>query len=378
MGRPNKTQSQMAATEAYRWHRLALTCADPFEPQGSFARALAELTPQERSAFTDFLVWHKLAPLWHQRLEAADLHNSVWVDMVERLRSYRRAASALYLVQRHELMEIDKLFERHAIPYVAIKGVSVRETVYGDASLRPATDIDVLVDPARRLEAGAVLIKEGFKFLPDPKDIGREATFVRGPVAIDLHWNILRTGRTRRDVVAGLLERRSRHDIHWGLDPSDILVLMLIHPAFTKYVTSSNMALISVVDFIFLLRSYDVDLKTVFRRLDRMGLRTAAWTVLTWFRMIAPPRSLTVTNDFHDQLKPGPMRRLYLQSWLTHDLATRLLDRPFLIQSGLTLALHDRPTDAVGAIRGLLSARVTSSKDPMLSLGSDDEALKAK
>ena len=137
----------------YRWHRLALAVADSSLPRALLARALTTLAPEELATFTDFLVWHKMAPLWHERLEAAALLDSVDADIAERLSANRLNACALYLVQRQSLIEIDHLFERHAIPYVAIKGSSVREGLYSDASLRPAADIDILVDPTRRLQA---------------------------------------------------------------------------------------------------------------------------------------------------------------------------------------------------------------------------------
>ncbi|WP_413860482.1 nucleotidyltransferase family protein [Candidatus Aalborgicola defluviihabitans] len=57
----------------------------------------------------------------------------------------RMAAVAGYLPQRAALDQLDKRFAGKGIPYVVIKGVYVRECVYPDPTLRPATDIDVLV-----------------------------------------------------------------------------------------------------------------------------------------------------------------------------------------------------------------------------------------
>ena len=359
----------------YRWHRLALQGADSLAPRTTLAQALAALDPDEIPAFTQFLVWHKLGALWHQNLETADLLGSINRESARILRTNRIETTALYLAQRQALAEIDQLFEQNSIPYVAVKGTSIREIVYPDAALRPASDIDILVASERRLEAARVLIEAGYEFDPNPENIDWEATFSRGPISIDLHWNILRSGRTRHDTVPGLLERRKRRDFHWSLSVPDSMTMMLVHPAFTKYVTSSNMSLISVVDMLLFLGSQRVDWDTVANRLEEMGLRTAAWTVSTWFRIISPVGSLAKTDSVYARLQPGPARRAYLGFWVKNDLASHWLNHPLPIQVGFTLALHDQLSDAATAIAGWLQTRSARHRDPLLRLGRDQNAL---
>lgn len=360
----------------YRWHRLALAGGDPSASRATLTQTLAALSPGEFPAFAQFLIWHKIAALWHERLEAADLLSSIDPDSANTLRTNRIATSAMYLAQRQALAEIDRLFERHSIPYVAIKGASVREYLYHDAALRPASDIDILIAPAQRLEAARILIEAGFRFERDPENIDWEATFHRGAIAIDLHWNILRSGRTRCNLVLGLLARRQRQGLHWTLSPPDTVVLMLIHPAFTKYVTSPNMAMISIVDFLLLLRTQTIDWDLVASRLNNVGLKTAAWTVLTWFRwLVIPIDDLTQTEYVYIKLQPGPARRRYLHSWIKRDLATRWLQRPLPIQLGFTLVLHDRPFDAARAVVSWRHAHSNQLADPMLQLFQQTEAL---
>ena len=143
---------------------------------------------------------------------------------------------------------------------------------------------------------------------------------------------------------------------------------MLIPPAFTKYVTSPNMALISVIDFIYSLRTRTVDWDLVVSRLNNMGLKTAAWTTLTWFRIISPAGSLAATDDVCIQLQPGPARQRYLRSWITNDLASHWIDRPLPVQLGFTLAMHDSLSDAARAILGWLRTRSNQLADPMLQI----------
>ena len=67
-----------------------------------------------------------------------------------------------------------------------------------------------------------VLLDAGYSVHAEPANISHEATFRRGAVDIDLHWHLLRPGRTRVDLTAELLARRQRIKGQWGL--SDLLL----------------------------------------------------------------------------------------------------------------------------------------------------------
>jgi hypothetical protein len=146
---------------------------------------------------------------------------------------------------------------------------------------------------------------------------------------------------------------------------------MLTHPAFAKYVCSPNMGLARVADFLLWIGRRPVDWPAVLELLERSGLRTAAWTMLSWFRMLAPPETLELIDGWLEDLRPGVLRRAYLRQWLDRDLPSRWLDRPLLIQVGFTLALHDRPGDALHALAGLSAARQSRERDMRALLGSE-------
>ena len=90
------------------------------------------------------------------------------------------------------------MFYSENIVYAAIKGVLVRERVYVDPTLRWASVIDILISPDQREVAARALMGAGFRLHADAENISHEATFTRGSFAIDLHWDILRPGQTRR------------------------------------------------------------------------------------------------------------------------------------------------------------------------------------
>jgi len=348
-----------------RPHRLALLpAAAPADPV-----ALRAALGEGGTGFIDFLVGQDLGPLWHHALQTHGLLDPLPRETVEPLREARMAAAMGYLAQRAALERLDALFAAEGIPWVAMKGAHVRECAYPDPALRPASDVDLLIAPADRRRAARTLVDAGYTVHADPANISHEATFSLGVVDVDLHWHMLRPGRTRVDLTGELLARRQRVNGLWGLSDADTVFLMLTHPAFAKYVCSPNMGLARVADFFLWVGARPVDWPAVLRLLERAGLKTAAWTLLTWFRRLAP-RALQGTLDgWIESVRPGRMRAAYLRQWLARDLPTRWLARPFLIQFGFTLPLHDRPGDVLHALAGLHEARRNRTRDIDLLLG---------
>ena len=345
-------------------HRLALSIVAPNLPGEHLRRVLREVAALDAISFAEFLSKNGLGSYWHDRVSES-VAGEAPPGFIDALKRERLAEAVFYLPQKSALRELDSLFGSESIIYAAMKGAHVRELVYADPALRPATDIDILISPVQREAAARTLIGAGFELQADLENFSHEATFTRGSLAIDLHWDILRPGRTRIDMVQPMLSRRKRIDDFWGLNDTDTMFLMLVHPAFTKYVCSPNMGLIRVVDFMLWLRKRPVDWDAVAERLHATGLKTAAWAVLQWFAMVV--ERIPVPESLIDGLSPGPWRSHYLKYWLQNNLPDRWLHRPLLIQLGLTLMLHDRVSDAQRAIAAWIRARRTTS-DPLLGI----------
>jgi hypothetical protein len=354
--------------DPFRRHRLALSVVTSDLTVADLSRILREVTATDASSFADFLFTNGLTSYWHDHVLAKEVAEETTSGFINALKRGRSAEAAFYLSQKSALWELDRLFDSESIIYAAIKGAHVRELVYADPALRPATDIDILISPDQRETAARALLGAGFELHADAENISHEANFTRGPLAIDLHWDILRPGRTRVEMAQSMLSRRQRIDDFWGLDDTDTVFLMLVHPAFAKYVCSPNMGLIRVVDFILWLRRRPVDWDAVAERLHDTGLKVAAWTVLQWLAILLEPKSVPVPGIFIDEICPGPSRARYLTYWLRNDLPTRWFDKPLLIQLGFTLPLHDRPSDAQRAIAGWMQARRTRGSDPLLQV----------
>jgi hypothetical protein len=298
-----------------------------------------------------------LAPIWHHVLQRHGLLTGLSEHIVRALAEDRHAATARYLAQRNALARVDGLFESANIRYVVIKGTALREALYDDPALRPAGDIDLLVTKHDRLRACALLREAGYRMELDPDNISHEVTFTDGIVDIDLHWDILRPGRTRTEMTLGILDRRQRIAGFWGASDEDALFLMLIHPAFTKYVSSPNLGLRMVVDFLYWIQKRSVDWPTVVVRLEQAGLKTAAWTQLRWYGQLTSTTDHPLLSSWARDLAPGHLRRAYLDFWLAQDLPERWLQRSWCIQLGFTLFLHDSLKDAMRAVAGWWRSR---------------------
>lgn len=348
-------------------YRLALL---PVAPDAEPAACCAALLTGGPSLL-NLVLSQDLAPLWHHCLQSAGLLGTLPPAAVDVLRAARMAAAAEYLPQRAALEQINESFEAKGIAYLVVKGTQMRECVYPDPALRRAGDIDILVVPHDRQRAARGLLDLGYTYHQKADSISHEALFVRGQVDIDLHWHLMRPGRTRVDMTEGFLARRQRANAIWGLSDNDALFVMLTHPAFAKYVCSPSMGLGRVADFMLWIQRSTVDWPAVVESLHRAGLKTAAWTMLSWFQMLAQPEAAKTMDEWLVALRPGRLRAGYLRSWLTHDLPTRWFEWPHLIQLGFTLPLHDRPADALHAVQVYWQTRQNRVRDARLLLGDE-------
>lgn len=94
-----------------------------------------------------------------------------------------RAVYANHLRLRHTCGQILKAMHRADIAAICMRGLAVAERYYGElATLRPISDIDLMLDEARMLDAKQVLWDIGFR----PNDKYRNL-YQRGDMTVDLH-----------------------------------------------------------------------------------------------------------------------------------------------------------------------------------------------
>lgn len=336
-----------------RWERhqraLALAVADVRVP--AFARSVEWFGTGDFEHNLAFIDWHGLSSLCEDQLRRAGALGRIPETVSQRLLASCRNATARYLAQSSALSRVAAALDGNEIEYVVLKGVATREEAYADPALRSTGDIDLLVRHADRQVVCRQLANLGFSAQAEMSPSAHEITYSRGQVDVDLHWDILRPGRTRRPLADALISRRVRGPKVWRLDDADTVFLMLVHPAFAKYVCSSNMGLNRVVDMLLFVRTRKIDWPSVADRLVESGLCTAAWCTLQWVRMLDPGADVA-PDSFLRRIGPGRLRQAYLEQWLIHDWPGRLLGHAdWLIQGAFTLPLHDRGADAWRALR---------------------------
>lgn len=147
---------------------------------------------------------YRLLPLVHENLKdarhgipnmglIAGIRRQAWVRSQIRLRQADEAVAAL---------------RRDGVPVMMIKGLALSLAYYANPTLRPMSDVDLLVPPERVAEAIAILGRAGFA--PDPvagipAGRGPHAIALFGPsgAEVDLHCRPL-TGAMRDDEHAWL------------------------------------------------------------------------------------------------------------------------------------------------------------------------------
>ncbi|MCG6885601.1 MAG: nucleotidyltransferase family protein [Proteobacteria bacterium] len=339
------------ASDPYYYHRLAL--APLLDNVARVDAAVLNGKPGSGGPdeFLRFLIHHGLAPLWYARLFESGRMTGADPAFIEKLRQLRLIAEATYQMQSVTLQKLHAAFTAADISYAVFKGVQVREQVHDNPALRPATDIDVLVSKRQRDPAILALKHIGMQFVPERHNFSHEAVLVDGAINVDLHWDILRPGRTRGDMTESLLQRPVMIDGFHTLRDDASLFVLLVHNAISKYVCAPSATLIRMLDLSLWLDARPVDWDAVLELADQAGLVTAAWATLYWLKLLTGRDVLPAQLDSRI---PDTRQRRYLEDWINENRPAR---QQSLARFRFGLAIHDRPQDALRAGIKLVSAR---------------------
>ena len=315
------------------------------------AGVLEKVLDDRGREFVTFVVDHGLGPLWHVRTGRDEFRVS------------RLSAEALYLAHEHALKEIDSVFERAGIEYAVIKGAASRVLLYSNPAIRACYDLDLLVRREDRVHAASSLVAAGFDALPEADSISRELVLSRDVVDIDLHWGLLREGRLRSDPTDDMIGRRRREKGIWMLSADDALFVLLVHPAFAKHLAGWEMGLHRVVDVISWLNTQSFSWDAARAQLEANGVQGAAWATLRWVELLTAQNSIPNLDTMMSDLRPGRLRRFWLDRWLRNNLSERTSNARWARLLGFSLFLHDKPSDAVRAFSGRRRAYRRGSAD---------------
>ncbi|MBT8341641.1 MAG: nucleotidyltransferase family protein [Desulfatitalea sp.] len=105
---------------------------------------------------------HRVFPLIHQVL-GRQSSLAVPDRVMEQLNAARRDNVFRMMALTAELGRIVDLLQKASIPVVALKGPVLSHLLYGDAALRPAKDLDLLIAPDDLEKANQVMLQTGYR-----------------------------------------------------------------------------------------------------------------------------------------------------------------------------------------------------------------------
>ena len=130
-------------------------------------------------------------PLLYRHLQALP-PVEVPAPILAELRRHALATTAQNLLLARELNRVVGLFQAENIRVIPYKGPMLAAWVYQDLSLRPMSDVDLLVHPRDYRASRALLLSHGYRRVPE-LDLGWESAFRNpdGTAEIDLHQALL-------------------------------------------------------------------------------------------------------------------------------------------------------------------------------------------
>lgn len=186
-------------------------------------RGLAEiLTASQWGAMLDLSTLHGVGPLLHRRLHADGLLTRVPQDVVGRLERERRDTAIFTLRSCGQMRRIATTFATAGIPVMPLKGLHLAECVYRDVSLRPMSDVDILVPPElvgraveelRRLGYGADenLGASAERLLDEKCNVG--LVHRTSGLLVELHWSLDEPPARRAEAVREIWRSARRERI---------------------------------------------------------------------------------------------------------------------------------------------------------------------
>jgi hypothetical protein len=334
-------------SDPYRFQRLALLATEDSLQISKIRIALQSLSETEQQQLLVLIIEQGLQFFWLESLhELSDLpFISVWRKT---LKEQCFKDTTRYLAQKKAILELDRLFTIEKIPYAVIKGAHAREVMYPIPAYRPSVDIDILVSPAEKLKAVHSLCTNGYTLFADRANISHEVSLAKDNVHLDLHWHIMRPGRTRVNLTELLLESRKRCSFFWALDNEMTLLVMLTHPVFTEYSTGPQSAIVKLLDLRKWILGHELEWKRLLHLLEDAGLKTAAWITST---LLADLTGCQLPAFVREAITPSNPKRFLLQHWLDRNLSSKFADHPIFPKYIFTLLAHDSVSDIFHFIR---------------------------
>ncbi len=341
--------------EIYFLQKLALKPFSQDFSQDCLIESIIAMTLAEKKQLFSFITANSLGPLWLDFLGGKSIEDIWSKDWAEKLKNQSKSIMAHYIGQLVTTRNITEILEEHSIPNAIFKGAHTRELVYNTPAARPSVDIDILISDRHKEEVIKLLTNAGFTLQTKLKNLTHEASLINKLSQVDLHWHILRPGRVPKSLTEEFLSNREKHGDYWTLSSEDNLFILLVHPVFTKYVSTTRTGLIRFVDLIYWLNTQPIKWDKIFLLLEKTGLSSAAWITLEYLNVLT---GVTPPEGFMKQITPPAMKKWYLDKWIHQDIPSKFSNTPAIPKLLFTLLAHDSPAHVFQFIQTLISDKL--------------------
>ncbi len=129
-----------------------------------------KLAPGNGDFFVSEAVRHRIAPLLYHKIRLAGAEPMFPKDVVRKLREKYLANAYRNTVLFHRLTELVARLNHKEIPVILLKGAHLAEFIYRDISLRPMSDLDILVREEHLSEVVQIAFSAGYRFFYDKEN----------------------------------------------------------------------------------------------------------------------------------------------------------------------------------------------------------------
>lgn len=285
--------------------RVLLTAVRVGSTDAALSEALADLGPAGLPALVEVARSHRVGPLLHARLEA--MGDRAPAFAVEALAVDRGGARARHLSTMRALAPLSAALGE---PPVVFKGPALAARWYADPACRVYNDLDVLVPTEHFGATLDRLLAAGFLELSGNWDgllthQVSEIPLEGAGIWLDLHWDLIALGATRREIRLDLLGMDARSsEITLGgtgvrvWEPADTLLHLCVSTGL-----DGARRLLQLVDVDRVARDAGLDWSAFFSRARSSGAHALCLAVLTRAsRMLGTP----LPEGTSSRLEPFP------------------------------------------------------------------------
>lgn len=187
---------------------------DSMQPEMALlvACARSQLTEEHKSIIRSLLdveldwdsvihnaIYHKVIPLLHRSLSTS-FHDKVPASALKRITTQLKETSLYTFIISASLLNVLSLLHENEIPVLPVKGAMLAEKLYGSATMRSYSDVDILVHQENLGKALNVLQENKYTLLPEGIPQSTFLKFLqyyhhgrlldRNGILIELHWEL--------------------------------------------------------------------------------------------------------------------------------------------------------------------------------------------